>query len=583
MTLRALLTIAISACGALLAPARSSWSQEAAPAVSQPAASQPAGVQAPAAVQAIVTTVDDEQVSGPIAGIGPDELRLASDPPRTLAVSDILRIELGKLAIKVQSDDLQWIGQDNQDLVQVGGASGGNGVQDLHLHAKNLKSLGIKQIVVTCKFPKRVRIWRLDTSLSPHWRLAIVRSELATEAELYIEPDSLDSYEQTFEVTYTYADGSTAKSNVTATTHTSDQRKLEGAAQAAQPPGASAPGPAGAAPSATAGASKADVFLADGSRLSGEIRELGGEFLTLKTQWHEAVQLPLVPVRGLWFGQPHAAGRAEFDKQHLAPAGEDVIFLLAQDKTAAQVQGSVRNLRDGRLTVHFEGADRTVKQDRLLGIVFAAQAKAPPPEGTYQVFRLLNGDALSGKWQSLADGQFEVETNWKARVKVPVAQVAEILTRNGKLTYLSDLDPSTVEETPYFDRKISWRRDRGFGGDPARVKGRQIAHCVAMHSRSVLTYELDGQYDRFKCTLAFDDSAGTRGRVACRLLVDGNPVFVQKDFRSTQDALQLDVPLSGARQLTLEVDFGGDEDTGDRILWADPRLFRASISGAAEK
>lgn len=518
-------------------------------------------------LQAVVTTVDDQQVSGQITGVADGQLQLATEPPRTIPLVDVLRIELGKSAAPAASGDLRWIGQDNQDLVQVGGASGGNGIQDLHLRATNLKPLAIKQIIVACRFPKRVRVWRLDTSMSPHWRLAIARTDVAAEADLYLEPDAIDSHDQKFEVTYTYSDGSTTKSSVTATTHTSDQLKVDKGQQPGQAPVAAAP----------TGPAKAEIYLADSGRLQGEIRGLTPESVTLATAWQADTQVPLVRVRGLWFGQAGPAGaRADFDKQLIAPAGEDVVFLIAPDKSAATVQGSVRGLNDGRLTVHFEGADRTVKQERLLGIVFAAQAKSQPVAGPYQVFRLLSGDVLAGQWLGLSDGQLEIETLWQTRVKVPAAQLNEIRTRNGKLTYLSDLDPISVEETPYFSRAIPWRRDAGFAGETAKIKGQPAARCLAMHSRSVLTFALDGQYEQFKSTLAFDDSAGTRGRVACRVLVDGREVYAKPDFRSTEDAQTIDVPVAGAKQLALEVDFGEDEDTGDRILWAEPRLFRAA-------
>jgi hypothetical protein len=41
------------------------------------------------------------------------------------------------------------------------------------------------------------------------------------------------------------------------------------------------------------------------------------------------------------------------------------------------------------------------------------------------------------------------------------------------------------------------------------------------------------------------------------------------------DGLQtLDLPVAGVKELVLEVDFGSDEDAGDRIIWGEPRLFR---------
>ncbi len=534
-----------------------------------PAELAPAGdAPSPGGVQAVVTTVDDQQTSAVLAGVENGQLRLATEPPRTIPLDDLLRVEVGKAVAAPTSNDLSWIGQDNQDLVQVGSAGGGNGVQDLHLHARNLKPLPLKQIIVTCRFPKRVRVWRLDTSLSPHWRLAVVRSDVASEAELYLEPDSLDAFEQTFEVQYTYGDGSTAKSSVVASTHTSDQLKLDKSAQ---------PGVAAAAPASAK--SQAEVQLADGYRLYGPIQQLTSDTLTLKTAWQEALQVPLVRVRSVWFGQTAPSGAREaFDQRSAQPVNDDVVFLLAPDKSAASVQGSFQSLREGRLVLRYEGADRNIKQERLLGLVLAAQAKLPAAAETYQVFRLQDGSSLAARWVGLADGKFELETFWQSRLQVPATDVAEIRTRNGKLTYLSELEPSGVEETAYFGRVVAWRRDAGFGGEPAKIKGSPVPRCVAMHSRTVLTYPLDGLYETFKTKLAFDDSAGQRGRVACRILLDGREAYKQQDFRSTQDPQDIELPLQGAKQLTLEVDFGEDEDTGDRILWAEPRLFRAAAA-----
>ena len=59
----------------------------------------------------------------------------------------------------------------------------------------------------------------------------------------------------------------------------------------------------------------------------------------------------------------------------------------------------------------------------------------------------------------------------------------------------------------------------------------------------------------------------------CRITVDGREVFVQNDLRSDADPLPVDVALAGAKQLTLEVDFGQADDIGDRVIWAEPRCF----------
>jgi hypothetical protein len=520
----------------------------------------------PAAGQALITTANDEQISGPLSKVEDGKLTLATEPPRVLDLADIDRIELGKQAT-TPSGDVIWIGQDNHDLVQVGGAPGGNGIQDLHLRATSLKPLALKQVMVVCRFPKQLRVWRLDTSQSPHWRLAVARDEVKPEADFYLEPTGDDSSGLSFDVTFTYADDSTSKSKVVATTHTSDQLKVNRSQEPGQPPTTNVQ------PTA---ASKAETFLIDAGRLRGDVVGLDAESLVLRTSWKTEIRLPLVRASGVWFGNVGPAGsRGDFDKQLAAPGAEDIVFLVAPDKTAAQISGSVAGLSDGKLNIRFEGADRSIKQDRVLGVVFAAHPKIAPPDGVSQTLVLKTGDTISGRWVGLKDDTVELEMPWQARVSVPLAELSEIRGRNGKVVYLSDLEPSAVEEVGYFGRVIHWRRNQGFDDKPPTVKGRQPANLVAMHSRCVLTYPLDQQFDKFKATLAFDDSAGGRGRVLCRVMVDGREVFSQPDVRADADPQTVDVSTAGGKQLTLEVDFGQGEDVGDRVLWTEPRLFRS--------
>ena len=40
-------------------------------------------------------------------------------------------------------------------------------------------------------------------------------------------------------------------------------------------------------------------------------------------------------------------------------------------------------------------------------------------------------------------------------------------------------------------------------------------------------------------------------------------------------AASTSLKIAGVQRLTLEVDFGKNEDTGDRVVWANPRVLRA--------
>ena len=40
-------------------------------------------------------------------------------------------------------------------------------------------------------------------------------------------------------------------------------------------------------------------------------------------------------------------------------------------------------------------------------------------------------------------------------------------------------------------------------------------------------------------------------------------------------AIAIEVSTAGGKQMSLEIDFGEGQDVGDRVIWAEPRLFRA--------
>ncbi len=61
-------------------------------------------------------------------------------------------------------------------------------------------------------------------------------------------------------------------------------------------------------------------------------------------------------------------------------------------------------------------------------------------------------------------------------------------------------------------------------------------------------------------------------------------LYANPDLRADAPPVALDLPVAGARQLRLVVDFGQGQDTGDRVIWANARLYRrppSEVEGAS--
>ncbi len=99
---------------------------------------------------------------------------------------------------------------------------------------------------------------------------------------------------------------------------------------------------------------------------------------------------------------------------------------------------------------------------------------------------------------------------------------------------------------------------------------------LAVHSRCALTYDLDGQYSTFEAVVGFDDAAKGLGRVDCRVFADGKEIYANPDLKASGPPVALKLAVAGAEQLRLLVDFGRGQDTGDRVIWANARLYRSA-------
>lgn len=521
-----------------------------------PPPSPPAAV-LPDTIVANVTTVFEKQVSGRLNRVEGGKLYLEGGSIDSLPLDEVAQLELDY----PQTLAIAWLGQDNRDVVQIGSSLAGNKIQDMHLRLTGVPfRRTIKQIVIVGRYPGQIRVWRLDPTHTPHWRIGLEKEPTSYTADLFLEPNLKDAFGLTFSVIITYDDGSTARLSTNATTHTSNELKVGAQAKIVgkQPP-----------PSTT-------VRLEGGDLLRGELLSLGDETLTLKTAWAPDLRVPSLMVSLLSFdrvGPPEA--RQLLEAKAAERGREDTVLAIGRDQTIAPITGTVQSVADGKVTMLFEGQPRMLQQDRVVGIVLASRPDRPAERTSCQVFQLTSGETISGAWEGIAKEGLRLRTRWGQTLLFEHTQVRSIGTRNGKLVYLSDLPLAEVDEAPYFSRRFPFRRDQSLFGQPLVIGKKQYAKGLAVHARCVLTYELDGSYESFKSTLAFDRSSEGRGRVNVRVIADGKSVFARDDVRASQVPLPVEARLAGARTLALEVDFGEEEDVGDRVIWADARILRA--------
>lgn len=345
------------------------------------------------------------------------------------------------------------------------------------------------------------------------------------------------------------------------------------------------------------------LYLESGDRLLGSLRELTADAARIMANWGSEIEVPLARLSGIEFtanqtasaetagstdnkdsktggtpanaAAPAVESAADRWRRELAqPAETDTVLVRARDGAITTVSGAIQAIRDDKLEFLYEGQVRNIDRARLLGLVFAAHPSARADRSAFQRFHLSDGQRIAGRWLAISADAYELETSWQARWQIPAQRVREITSHNGRMTHLSDLEPAAVEQVPYFGRVRPYQRDRGITGGGLRIGDESYAKGLAVHSRTVLTYAIDGAFSQFQATIGFDPAAGKQGRVACRVLGDGRELFADADLRADEPPAVLDLSVAGVSTLVLEVDFGEAEDAGDDVVWGRPRLYR---------
>jgi len=160
----------------------------------------------------------------------------------------------------------------------------------------------------------------------------------------------------------------------------------------------------------------------------------------------------------------------------------------------------------------------------------------------------------------------------KARVLVVAAAGVLVCAAHGepsRTNWLSELDLGRVRQ--------GWgkaRKDRSVSGAPMRVAGEAFSRGVGTHARSVFWIRCPADALRFQAKTGVDDSAkGTPGSVVFRVYADGKRLWDSGVMRPGQRAKPVDLPIRGARLLTLIVEDGGDGISYDHADWAEARIL----------
>lgn len=235
----------------------------------------------------------------------------------------------------------------------------------------------------------------------------------------------------------------------------------------------------------------------------------------------------------------------------------------------------VQEVGPDAVKIRSELGQLSIKSERLLHLRFAA-IPGPKEEETavLAVVESVHGELLTGQIESATAETLVIRRQSGQTARFPLETIERISFKNGAVVFLSDLEPERVVETPFFDVVYPYRKDRSVDGAALKLRGKVFRKGLGVHSKSELTYALDGKFSRVQAVIGIDDEVGKKGNVIFAVLGDGKELYRSPEIVGGADPVALDVKLEGVSRLTLRVDFGRDFHIADHADWADARLVR---------
>ncbi|HVT26834.1 MAG TPA: NPCBM/NEW2 domain-containing protein [Lacipirellulaceae bacterium] len=345
------------------------------------------------------------------------------------------------------------------------------------------------------------------------------------------------------------------------------------------------------------------VVLADGGQLvtvpdwvgGAAVRLIGDDVVVQTEIWNE-VRIPRGLVSGVVFAQQDRPEKREQLVEHVrnqmsASRTEqvsgntmaDVVMLTNDDR----LTGNITGLDRGSLTMETLGKAAKLPLSRVDAVRFGTkrQLESRPGQDGYSheikrlAIGLRDGSLLYAKAIRANENELAVElANGVKLTGRTVHDVVAIQSLDRRIVYPSDMNGADYRSVPYLTIKWPYTRDHNVLGEPIVVRGKRYLKGIGMHSASRLTFRFDQDYRQFDAAVAIDDSAKGGGSVTFGLYVlrhgKWTEAYQSGVMRGSDEPRPVSVDLTGARGLTLTVDFADRGDELDHAVWLDARLVR---------
>ena len=323
------------------------------------------------------------------------------------------------------------------------------------------------------------------------------------------------------------------------------------------------------------------LVLTDGSRLWGSAIAVHGTVVTITPVAGDPPwKLPGGALASVRFVPSSPKIDEQWNEIVAAPRSTDVLVVDKGD-SLDYLDGVLGDITEQTVQFDLDGEALSVKRSKVAGLLYYHSKGAEVANAVCRVHGR-GGLLLMASDVSLAEGAMHVATASGMQLDVPWNEVRYIDFSQGKVAFLSDLQPEIERWTPYFEarqlptstvRYYTPRRDQAFDGGPLRLGGKIYRRGLAIRSRTELVYRLPGEVRRFVAIAGIDDRMRPQGHVQLMIYADDRSLLAC-ELGGGDAPKSVDLDLTGATRLRIVVDFGQDLDISDHFDLCDARIVK---------
>jgi hypothetical protein len=325
------------------------------------------------------------------------------------------------------------------------------------------------------------------------------------------------------------------------------------------------------------------VELVDGSGMTAAQFTVAGGKAQVRTPLGSAHEIPTNIIRFVRFTPP-GAGDPKLTKQWSeiteTKAAGDLVVVRKND-ALDYLEGVLRDVDADTCQFELDGEVIRFKRAKIEGLVYAHPQPLELPDA---LGKLVTTDGARLQFQKieLADGELIATTRAGTSHELPLDAAARFDFSSGKIAYLSDLEPESVQFTPLFGFSkpspgllafYAYRRDVGFEQNPLRLDGKEYRKGLSLASRTELVYRLPEKFRLFRSVVGIDDRVRDTGSVHVDIRGDGKSLWTS-EVRGGEPAKELELEISGVKRLVIVVDYGEMQDVGDRLVLGEARVTK---------